>query len=87
MLCCPACCFSACPVGLGGHPAGWWAGAVVRRGFRGASLRPSRKIRLGLFFSPLPRAYWPIGPFRFEVCERPAGPPADSSHSFWPLRK
>eukprot|EP00969_Alexandrium_andersonii_P302516 13372877-Alexandrium_andersonii.AAC.1 len=60
---------SACPFGLGGLSAGWWAGAVFRRGsLLTASARLRRPVRLVLFW-PLPRAYWPFGPLRCLVWE------------------
>eukprot|EP00969_Alexandrium_andersonii_P046072 2021426-Alexandrium_andersonii.AAC.1 len=53
---------SACPDGLGGHPAGWWAGAVCRRGSKlTASARSCRRVRL-VSSLPLRLAYRPLGP-------------------------
>eukprot|EP00969_Alexandrium_andersonii_P336762 14885694-Alexandrium_andersonii.AAC.1 len=55
----------ACPPrlgGLGGHPAGWWAGAASRRVSKMAvSDRRRWRVRFVLLF-PLPRANWPFGP-------------------------
>eukprot|EP00969_Alexandrium_andersonii_P114475 5060256-Alexandrium_andersonii.AAC.1 len=60
----------ACPDGLGGHSAGWWAGAVFRRGsMMTVSNRLRRRSRL-LLLLPLHLVYRPFGPLRFQGLQR-----------------
>eukprot|EP00969_Alexandrium_andersonii_P298849 13210913-Alexandrium_andersonii.AAC.1 len=72
---------SACLCGLGGHSAGWWAGAVFRRGPSFVGLR--RLVRNLCLFFPLPCAYRPFGPLRFELCARPDRPAPKTISFSW----